>query len=101
MSLVEDHFWDQGRVLGLLPNREEPRWEVLRLYENTHTHRSSVQNHSFHQNLIIMNRHQWLKHAMVGTFMLASICCAVLTLQAFYNQSNKKAGIATLHVRIS
>jgi hypothetical protein len=48
-----------------------------------------------------MNGRQWSKHAVLAALVLTSICCAFLTLQALSKESNKKAGIATLHVRIS
>ena len=52
-----------------------------------------------HQNLVTMNGCQWSKHAVLAALVLTSICCAVLTLQVLCKESNKKAGIATLHIR--
>jgi hypothetical protein len=53
------------------------------------------------KKLVTMNGCQWLKHAVLAAFVLASLCCAVLTLQVLCKESNTKAGIATLHVRVS
>jgi hypothetical protein len=68
----------------------------------THARRLSVQKIlPCHQNLVTMNGYQWSKHAVLAALVLTSICCTVLTLQVLCKESNKKAGIATLHVRVS
>jgi hypothetical protein len=48
-----------------------------------------------------MNGCQWSKHAVLTALILTSIYYAVLTLQVLYKESNKKAGIIILYVRVS
>jgi hypothetical protein len=44
----------------------------------------------------MLHRNKWLKYGVVAAFILASLCCLILALQALCNESNMKAGIATI-----
>jgi hypothetical protein len=47
----------------------------------------------------MVNGRKWLKHGVAAAFVLASISCAILALQALCKETNVKAGIATVQVK--